>query len=31
MTKFGSKDVLSRLKELYIPGNKHYEELRQRM
>jgi len=31
MTKFGSEDVLARLKELYIPGNKHYEELRQRM
>jgi len=30
LSKFESKDVLSRLKELYIPWNKHYEELRQR-
>lgn len=30
LSKFESKDVLSRLKELYVPWNKHYEELRQR-
>jgi len=30
LSKFWSEDVLSRLKELYIPWNKHYEELRQR-
>lgn len=31
LEKFGSKDVLARLKELYVPGNKYYEELKQRM
>lgn len=31
LARFESKDVLSRLKELYVPGNKYYEELRQRM
>jgi len=30
LAKFWSEDVLSRLKELYVPWNKHYEELRQR-
>ncbi len=30
MARFGSEDVVTRLKELYIPGNKYYEELRQR-
>ncbi|MDA7494767.1 trigger factor [Candidatus Gracilibacteria bacterium] len=31
LEKFGSKDVLARLQELYVPGNKYYEELKQRM
>jgi FKBP-type peptidyl-prolyl cis-trans isomerase (trigger factor) len=31
LTKFGSPDVLARLKELYVPGSKYYEELKQRM
>ncbi|MBT3853868.1 hypothetical protein HOF65_08185 [bacterium] len=31
LANYGSKDVLARLKELYVPGNKYYEELRQRM
>ncbi len=31
LTRFGSKDVLKRLEELYIPGNKYYEELKQRV
>jgi trigger factor len=31
LEKFGSEDVLKRLKELYVPGTKYYEELRQRM
>lgn len=31
LAKFGSEDVLKRLKELYIPGTKYYEELKQRM
>ena len=31
LTKFGSTDVLARLKELYVPGTKYYEELKQRM
>ncbi len=30
LSRFESADVLSRLKELYIPGNKYYEELIQR-
>ena len=30
LKKFESADVLKRLKELYIPGTKYYEELRQR-
>mgnify|MGYP000929997050 CR=1 FL=1 len=28
---FSDKDVLSRLKELYVPGTKYYEELKQRI
>jgi hypothetical protein len=31
MEAYQSKDVLKRLKELYVPGNKYYEELKQRM
>jgi hypothetical protein len=31
LAKFGSEDVLTRLRELYIPGTKYYEELKQRM
>lgn len=31
LAKFGSPDVLARLRELYVPGSKYYEELRQRM
>ncbi len=31
MSKFESEDVLKRLKELYLPGNKYYEELRRRV
>ena len=31
LANYGSPDVLKRLKELYIPGTKYYEELRQRM
>jgi hypothetical protein len=31
LSKFESKDVLKKLKELYVPWNKYYEELRQRM
>jgi FKBP-type peptidyl-prolyl cis-trans isomerase (trigger factor) len=31
LTNYGNPDVLKRLKELYIPGTKYYEELRQRM
>lgn len=31
LAKFDSEDVLKRLKELYVPWNKYYEELRQRM
>ncbi|MDD3302879.1 MAG: trigger factor [Candidatus Gracilibacteria bacterium] len=30
MARFSSEDVVNRLKELYVPGNKYYEELRQR-
>lgn len=29
--KFGSEEVVKRLKELYIPGTKYYEELKQRI
>jgi len=31
LERFGSKDVLKKLEELYIPGNKYYEELKQRV
>ncbi len=31
LSRFESEDVLEKLKELYVPGNKYYEELRQRM
>ena len=31
MAQYGSPDVLERLKELYIPGTKYYEELRRRV
>lgn len=31
LVKYGSEDVIKRLKELYVPGTKYYEELRQRM
>ncbi len=31
MSRFGSEEVLERLKELYVPGTKYYEELKQRM
>lgn len=31
MSQYGSADVLERLKELYIPGTKYYEELRRRV
>lgn len=30
LSRFESEDVLKRLKELYVPWNKYYEELRQR-
>jgi len=31
LENYGNPEVLKRLKELYIPGTKYYEELRQRM
>jgi len=31
MAQYGSPDVLERLKELYVPGTKYYEELRRRV
>lgn len=31
IAKFESEDVVKRLKELYIPGTKYYEELKQRV
>lgn len=31
ISKFGNPDVIKRLKELYVPGNRYYEELKQRM
>lgn len=31
ISKFGNEDVIKRLKELYVPGNRYYEELKQRM
>lgn len=30
LARFGSDEVVAKLKELYVPGNKYYEELRQR-
>lgn len=30
LARFGSEEVLKKLKELYVPGSKYYEELRQR-
>jgi FKBP-type peptidyl-prolyl cis-trans isomerase (trigger factor) len=31
LARFWNEDVLKRLKELYIPWSKHYEELKQRI
>jgi trigger factor len=31
MKNYGSEDVLARLKELYVPGTKYFEELRRRV
>lgn len=31
IARFGSEEVVKRLKELYIPGTKYYEELKQRI
>jgi hypothetical protein len=31
MSRFGSEDVLARLKDLYKPGTRYYEELKQRV
>lgn len=31
MSRYESPDVLKRLEELYVPGNKYYEELKRRM
>lgn len=31
ISRFGNEEVIARLKELYVPGNRYYEELRQRM
>lgn len=31
LARFGSQDVLKRLKELYVPGTKYYEELKMRI
>ena len=31
IARFGNEDVIKRLKELYVPGNRYYEELKQRM
>ncbi|MCP4523038.1 MAG: trigger factor, partial [Candidatus Gracilibacteria bacterium] len=31
LERFGSEDVLKKLQELYVPGNKYYEELKQRV
>ncbi len=31
LARFESSDVLARLKELYVPGNRYYEELRRRL
>lgn len=31
LARYGSEDVLKRLRELYIPGTKYYEELKMRI
>ena len=31
IARFGNEDVIKRLKELYVPGNRYYEELKQRL
>lgn len=31
ISRFGNPDVVKRLNELYVPGNRYYEELKQRM
>ncbi len=31
VSKYESQDVLKRLQELYVPGNKYYEELKRRV
>jgi hypothetical protein len=31
MDRFGSSEVLERLKDLYKPGTRYYEELKQRV
>jgi FKBP-type peptidyl-prolyl cis-trans isomerase (trigger factor) len=31
LARFSSEDVLSRLKELYVPNSRYYEELKQRI
>jgi hypothetical protein len=31
MSKFGSPEVIERLKDLYKPGTRYYEELKQRV
>jgi len=31
MSRFQAEDVLERLKELYVPGSKYFEELRRRV
>ncbi len=31
MSRFESQEVLKRLKELYVPGNKYYEEMKRRV
>ena len=31
ISRFGNEEVIARLKELYVPGNRYYEELKQRM
>ena len=31
MNRYQAEDVLKRLEELYVPGNKYFEELRKRV
>lgn len=31
ISRFGNEEVIARLRELYVPGNRYYEELKQRM